>query len=123
MKLGSGAFEGQYSFKSLFENEPGTNPEELIAAAHTGCFSTASALTLGKAGFEPRRIHTTAGAHIEKVGEGSKITHTDLDTEAEAPNIGEQQFHERAEAAKNGCPVSQALAGTNIALNGRLIGT
>jgi osmotically inducible protein OsmC len=121
MRLGSGAFEGAYSFKTRFENEPGTNPEELIAAAHAGCFSMALSLVLGQAGFEPRRIHTTAKAHIEKAGEGFKITHIDLDTEADVPNIEERQFQEQAEAAKRGCPVSQALAGTNITLNARLV--
>lgn len=123
MKLGSGAFEGRYSFKSRFENEKGTNPEELIAAAHAGCFSMALALMLGQAGFTPRRIHTTAEAHIERVAEGFKITHIDLDTEAEIPNIDEQQFERQAESAKSGCPVSQALAGTNITLKARLVGS
>lgn len=121
MKLGSGAFEGTYSFKTRFENEPGTNPEELIAAAHAGCFSMALSLMLGQTGFEPRRIHTMAKAHIEKAGDGFKITHIDLDTEAEIPNIEERQFQEQAEAAKRGCPVSQALAGTIINLKARLV--
>ncbi len=122
MKLGSGAFEGRYSFKTRFEHGPGTNPEELIAAAHAGCFSMALALMLGQAGFTPRHIHTTAKAHIEKVGDGFKITHIDLDTEAKIPNIDQQQFYELAEAAKRGCPVSQALAGTNITLKAHLVG-
>jgi lipoyl-dependent peroxiredoxin len=121
IKFGSGAFESQYSFKSRFENEKGTNPEELIAAAHAGCFSMALSLMLGKAGFRPQRIHTTATVHIEKVDEGFKITHIDLDTEAEIPNIDEQTFQQQAEAAKRGCPVSQALAGTEIRLNARLL--
>lgn len=121
MKLGSGAFEGRYSFKSRFENEKGTNPEELIAAAHAGCFSMALSLMLGQAGFTPHRIHTTATAHIEKTGNDFKITRIDLDTEADVPNIENSQFHEQAEAAKRGCPVSQALAGTDITLNARLL--
>ena len=83
----------------------------------------ALSLMLGQAGFIPRLIHTTAKAHIEKVGQGFKITHIDLDTEAEIPNINERQFQERAEAAKSGCPVSQALAGTKITLNARLVGS
>jgi len=120
MKLGSGAFEGRYSFKSRFENEKGTNPEELIAAAHAGCFSMALALMLGQAGLTPRRIHTTATAHIERVKEGYKITRVDLKTEADVPNIDEEKFREQAEAARRGCPVSQALAGTNIMLSARL---
>jgi osmotically inducible protein OsmC len=82
----------------------------------------ALSLMLGKAGFTPRRIHTTAKASIEKAGEGFKITRIELDTEAEIPNIDERQFQEQAEAAKNGCPVSQALAGTEIRLNARLTG-
>lgn len=123
MKLGSGAFKGRYSFKSRFENEKGTNPEELIAAAHAGCFSMALSLMLGESGFTPRRIHTTAKTHIEKVGEGFKITHIDLETEADIPNISEKQFHEKANAAKHGCPVSQALAGTEIRLNAKLVGS
>ncbi len=120
MKLGSGAFEGRYSFKSRFENEKGTNPEELIAAAHAGCFSMALALGLGKAGFTPRRIHTTAKAHIERAGEGFRITRIELDTEAEVPGIDAVKFDEQTQAAKQGCPVSQALAGTEIRLTARL---
>lgn len=123
MTLGSGAFEGRYSFKSRFENGQGTNPEELIAAAHAGCFSMAFALMLGKAGFTSRRIHTTAKAYIERAGEGFRITHIDLETEAEIPNIDEKQFQEQAQAAKQGCPVSQALAGTQITLKARLLGS
>jgi osmotically inducible protein OsmC len=75
---------------------------------------------LGQAGFTPRRIHTTATAHIERVAEGFKITHVDLNTEADIPNIDKAKFCEQAEAAKRGCPVSQALAGTDITLNARL---
>ena len=113
--------EAPYGFKSRFENGKGTNPEELIGAAHAGCFSMALSLMLGQAGFEPRRIHTTAKVHIEKVGEGFKITHIELDTEADIPRIEERQFQEQAEAAKRGCPVSQALAGTEITLDARLV--
>ncbi len=122
MKLGSGAFEGRYSFKSRFENEKGTNPEELIAAAHAGCFSMALALGLGQAGFTPRRIHTTAKARIERVGDGFRITRIELDTQAEVPGIDPAAFGKQAQAAKQGCPVSQALSGTEITLNARLIG-
>ena len=111
MTLGSGAFEGPYSFKSRFENGKGTNPEELIAAAHAGCFSMALSLALGQAGFTPRRIHTTAKAHIEPTDGGFKITRIDLDTEAEIPGIDDEKFQEQAQAAKQGCPVSRALAG------------
>jgi lipoyl-dependent peroxiredoxin len=121
MTLGSGAFEGPYSFKSRFENGKGTNPEELIAAAHAGCFSMALSLVLGQAGFTPRRIHTTAKAHIEPADGGFKITHIDLETEAEIPGIDDEKFQEQAQAAKQGCPVSRALAGTQIMLKARLL--
>ena len=122
MKLGSGAYEGAYSFASRFENGAGTNPEELIAAAHAGCFSMALSAGLGKSGFSPKRIQTSAKAHLEKVGEGFKITRIELNTEAEIPGIDQQKFMEHAEGAKKGCPVSQALAGTEITLNAKLIG-
>src|SRR3977135_2030731 len=87
VKLGSGAFEGQYSFASRFESGTGTNPEELIGAAHAGCFSSAVAGGLTKAGFNPPRISTTASVRLEKVGEGFKITTIELNTEAEIPTI------------------------------------
>ncbi len=122
MKLGSGAYEGAYSFASRFENGAGTNPEELIAAAHAGCFSMALSAGLGKSGFSPKRIQTSAKAHLEKVGEGFKITKIELQTEAEIPGIDQAKFMEHAEGAKKGCPVSQALAGTEIILNAKLIG-
>jgi lipoyl-dependent peroxiredoxin len=120
MKLGSGAFEGQYSFSSRFEEGKGTNPEELIAAAHAGCFSMALSSGLTTAGFPPQRIATTAKVTIDRATGGFKITTIELDTEATVPGISEQQFMEQAEAAKKGCPVSQALAGTDIKLNAKL---
>jgi lipoyl-dependent peroxiredoxin len=122
MKLGSGAFEGRCSFGTRFGDEKGTNPEELIAAAHAGCFYMALALGLGQAGFTPRRIHTTANVHIERAAEGFKITRIELDTEAEAPGIDDAKFHEQAETAKRNCPVSRALAGSEIMLTTRLSG-
>src|SRR5215203_1266459 len=122
VKLGSGAFEGSYSFGTRFEEAPGTNPEELIGAAHAGCFSMAFSAGLGKAGIAPKRVHTTARVHIEKVGEGFKITRIQLAMEAEIPGIDEKTFREQAEAAKKGCPVSQALAGTQIELDAKLVG-
>lgn len=122
MKLGSGAYEGAYSFASRFESGAGTNPEELIAAAHAGCFSMALSAGLGKSGFSPKRIQTSAKAYLEKVGEGFKITKIELQTEAEIPGIDQQKFMEHAEGAKKGCPVSQALAGTEIVLNAKLLG-
>lgn len=123
VELGSGAFKGSYSFPSRFESGTGTNPEELIAAAHAGCFSMALSAGLGKAGYNPIRVATTATVHLEKVGEGFEITTIELDTEAEIPGIDEQAFQEQAEAAKKGCPVSKALSGPQIKLNARLLQT
>lgn len=120
--LGSGAYEGRYSFGSRFEEAGGTNPEELIGAAHAGCFSMALSAGLGRAGFSPKRVATSARVHLEKVGEGFKITRIDLTTEAEIPGIDDAAFQEQAQKAKEGCPVSQALAGTEIHLDARLVG-
>lgn len=121
VRLGSGAFEGAYSFSSRFENGLGTNPEELIGAAHAGCFSMALSFMLEKAGYAPDRIHTIAKVHIDKAGEGFKITAIELETEARVPGIDEKKFMEHAEAAKKGCPVSQALGGTDIRLKAKLV--
>src|SRR5579864_594062 len=121
VKLGSGAFEGKYSFGSRFENGTGTNPEELIGAAHAGCYSMALAAGLGKAGFNPQRVHTTAAVSIEKVGDGFKITRIRLLSEAKVPGIDARQFQEIAEKTKTGCPVSQALAATPIELEAKLV--
>lgn len=121
MKFGSGAFEGKYSFVSRFEEGPGTNPEELIGAAHAGCFSMFLSAVLEKAGFTPERIQTNARVHIDKVGEGFKITTIELETEGKVPGIDEKTFKEKAEAAKKGCPVSMALTGVEIRLKASLI--
>jgi len=120
MKLGSGAYEGPYSFSSRFENGAGTNPEELIGAAEAGCFSMALSNNLTKAGHAPKHINTTAKVNLGQVGAGFKITSIDLDTEAEAPGIDQAKFNEIAEQTKKTCPVSVALAGTEIKLNARL---
>ncbi len=122
MKLGSGAFHGAYSFSSRFEEGTGTNPEELIGAAHAGCFSMAFANILTKAGFKPKRIRTTAKVFLEKVGEGFKITHIDLSTEGDVPGIDKNAFLENAEKAKKGCPVSQALGAVEIRMDAKLVG-
>lgn len=121
MKLESGAFEGAYSFKSRFEDGKGTNPEELIGAAHAGCFSMAFSLFLEKAGATPESIETDAKVHIEQVGEGFKITKIELATEAKVKGIDESEFQKQAEDAKKNCPVSQALAGTEITLRAKLL--
>jgi osmotically inducible protein OsmC len=121
VKLGSGAYEGRYSFASRFESGTGTNPEELIGAAHAGCFSMALSAGLGRAGFTPTRIHTTAKVHLEKVGEGFGITKIELETEAQIPGIDAKTFQEHAEGAKKNCPVSKALAGAEITLQAKLV--
>ena len=121
MTLGSGAFEGQYSFASRFEEGTGTNPEELIAASHAGCFSMALSASLGNAGFTPTRIQTDANVHMALVGAGMKINKIDLKTEAQVPGIDEQKFQEIADTAKKNCPVSQALAGVEIAMTAKLV--
>ncbi|HYO14463.1 MAG TPA: OsmC family protein [Thermoanaerobaculia bacterium] len=122
VSLGSGAYEGRYSFGSRFEEAGGTNPEELIGAAHAGCFSMALSAGLGRSGHNPKRVATNAKVHLEKVGEGFKITRIELDNESEVPGIDEATFQEHAQKAKEGCPVSQALAGVEISLNARLVG-
>jgi lipoyl-dependent peroxiredoxin len=121
MALGSGAFEGQYSFRSRFEEGPGTNPEELIGAAHAGCFSMALAAGLAAAGHKPERIHTTATVHIEQQDGGFAIPRIRLVTEARIPGIDEAEFQKQAQTAKANCPVSKALAGTKIELEAKLL--
>jgi osmotically inducible protein OsmC len=119
----SGAIQGAYSFGTRFEEQPGTNPEELIAAAHAGCFSMALAAGLAKAGHHPQRIHTSAKVHIEKVAEGFGITRIELDTEGEVPGINQATFQSFADQAKAGCPVSKALASVpSIELKATLTG-
>ena len=121
VKLGSGAFEGQYNFSSRFESGTGTNPEELLGAAHAACFSMALSAGLGGAGFKPQRVSTTAKVTVEKVGEGFKITRIQLNTEASVPNIDPGKFQEIAKATKTGCPVSQALASVPMELEAKLV--
>jgi osmotically inducible protein OsmC len=123
MKLGSGAFEGPYSFASRFENASGTNPEELIGAAEAGCFSMALSVNLEKAGHPPKKISTTAEVKLEPGGGGFRITAINLTTEADVPGISEATFNEQAELTKKTCPVSVALSGTQINLNAKLVGS
>jgi osmotically inducible protein OsmC len=118
--LGSGAFEGSVSFASRFEDGKGTNPEELIGAAHAACFSMALAHILGENGYKPDRIDTAAAVKIEKAGEGFRITSVELDTRGRVPGINKEEFFKFATQAKEGCPVSQALRGTEILLKSRL---
>lgn len=121
MKLGSGAFEGPFSFKTRMEEGAGTNPEELIGAAHAGCFSMQLSAMLEHAGFPPERVHTTAKVHLNPDGPGFSITKIELTTEGNVPGMDEAQFIEQAQAAKVSCPVSKALAGTEITLNAKLV--
>jgi lipoyl-dependent peroxiredoxin len=123
MRLGSGAFEGAYSFSSRFEEGAGTNPEELIGAAHAGCFSMALAGGLGRAGSPPTSVETTARVFLEKGEAGFRIARIELDCTADVPGLDEAAFAEQARAAKDGCPVSQALAGVDIGLDARLAGS
>jgi len=119
MKLGSGSYEGPFSYASRFEEGPGTNPEELIGAAHAGCFSMFLSALLTNAGFKPTRIHTTAKVHL---GAGPAITLIELNTEAAVPGLDDAAFQEKAAAAKAGCPISKALAGVGeIKLTANLV--
>jgi osmotically inducible protein OsmC len=112
-----------YSFAARFESEDGkagTNPEELIAAAHAGCFTMALSFQLSDAGFTPDELKTEASVKVEKVETGFKITSINLDLQARVPGISEDQFQELANAAKAGCPVSQALSAVEITLSAKL---
>lgn len=121
MKTGTGGVKVDYSFSSRFESGRGSNPEEFIAAAHAGCFSMAFAGILEQAGFVPVLIKTVAHVTIEKDTKGFSISSIRLETEAMVPQISASLFNEKAEAAKAGCPVSRALAGTNITVQAHLL--
>jgi len=123
MKMASGAYEGQYSFSSRFEEGTGTNPEELIAAAHAGCYSMALSGALGRAGYSPASVKTVAKVHINKKPEGGFIINKiELETEAKVPGIDEGKFLEIANSTKSGCPVSVALASVeHITVTAKLI--
>jgi osmotically inducible protein OsmC len=121
VKLGSGAFAGPYSFRSRMGEGPGTNPEELIGAAHAGCFSMALSAILTEAGHPPTRIHTTAQVHFERVDSGYQISRIELQTEGQVPGVTPAAFQEHAQTAKKNCPVSKALAGTEITLEAKLV--
>lgn len=122
VKLGSGAFEGPYSFTSRFEDGKGTNPEELIAAAHAGCFTMAFSNRLATAGFVAKRVHTVAKVHLEKGDAGFYVPKIELICEGDVPNIDEAKFLAEAEEAKKGCPISKLLAAAQITLNAKLVG-
>jgi osmotically inducible protein OsmC len=123
MRMRSGAYEGPYTFQSRFEEAEGTNPEELIAAAHAGCFSMALSGDLGRAGYEPESVETTATVHLE-MGDGPPtVARIVLDTQARVPGIEAGEFQELAEGAKQNCPISRALAAVPaIEVNAELVG-
>jgi osmotically inducible protein OsmC len=122
VSLGSGAFEGQYSFSSRFEEGTGTNPEELIGAAHAGCYAMALNAGLGRAGFPATRVSTAARVHITKQEAGMRISKIELDVEAVVPGIEDAQFQELAESTKSNCIVSVALAAVpEITVNAKLV--
>jgi len=120
MTVGNGAWEGPYSFRSRFEEGEGTNPEELLAAAHAGCYSMALSNILAQAGHPPEAVRTRADVHLELGEAGAHIPRVDLHLEAEVPGIGEDEFLEHAEAAKKGCPVSK-LFNADISLDAKLV--
>jgi osmotically inducible protein OsmC len=118
LALGSGAYEGSYSFLSRFEDGDGTNPEELIAAAHAGCYAMALSNDLASDGHDPERVHATA--HVNLDAESLTIDHIELVVEASVPGMDEATFMEYAEGAKENCPVSRVLAGAEITLDATL---
>lgn len=124
MSLPSGTYEGSFSFLSRFEKgagkETGTNPEELLAAAHAGCFSMALSAGLSEAGFVPDSVETTAEVSMQMGEGGPSIAKSHLVTSAKVPGISEEQFLERVKAAAEGCPVSRALAGIEITYDAKL---
>jgi osmotically inducible protein OsmC len=121
VRLGSGAFEGRYSFTSRFEEGTGTNPEELLGAAHAGCFSMALAAGLAKSGHAPKRIATEAKVHLGKIEGGFAITRIDLTCEGEVPGIDLETFRDFAEGTKKNCIVSRALAAVDVHLEANLV--
>ncbi|CAN7440566.1 OsmC family peroxiredoxin [Mesorhizobium caraganae] len=124
LRLGSGVFEGAYSFPSRFENGPGTNPEELIAAAHAGCFSMALTFILGQNSHVARNIRTTAKVHLGATAAGPTITRIELESQADIPGLEPAEFQRMAETAKTTCLVSRALAGVaTITLKAELVDT
>lgn len=116
-----GTFEGPYSFSSRFEEGNGTNPEELIGAAHAGCFSMALSAGLGRAGFTPQFVQTVANVTLGNVDGKARITQINLECEAHVPGIDADTFAKIAEESKSTCPVSAALAGVQITLDAKLV--
>lgn len=120
VSLGSGGFEGPYSFGSRFEEEMGTNPEELLGAAHASCFSMALSMLLTEAGYTPTLIKTRAKVRIERSGDNFTITHIALVTEGDVSGLNARTFSAYAEVAKRSCPVSKALAAVDISVTASL---
>jgi lipoyl-dependent peroxiredoxin len=121
IKTGKGGYQGNYSFKSRFEEGEGTNPEELIAAAHSGCFSMAFSKGLADAGYTGTSVETVAKLHFDKTDAGFSVTRIDLETTGTVPGIDEGTFQKIAEGAKENCPISRLLApGTEITLTAKL---
>ena len=120
MAFGSGAFEGAYSFGSRFEEGEGTNPEELIGAAHAGCFSMALAGDLNRADYDPESVETETTVYLEQGDDGWSITRSHLDTTVECEGIDDDEFQEIAEGSKETCPVSRALGGVEKTLDAEL---
>ena len=121
MKMMSGAYEGPFTFASRFEEGKGTNPEELVAAAHAGCYSMALSADLGRNEFTATRIQTTAKVHLGPV-DGKPTVHTiELFSEAEVPGIDEATFQEIANGTKQNCPISRLLAAADIKLEAKLV--
>jgi osmotically inducible protein OsmC len=121
MALGSGAYEGAFSFASRFEDGKGTNPEELIAAAHAGCFSMAFSNALSQAGHVPTSVETQAKVQFGNTGGGFAITRIDLVAKGDVPGIEDADFQKIAQEAKAGCPVSKALQAVEITLDATLV--
>jgi osmotically inducible protein OsmC len=121
LTVGEAVWEGDYSFASRFEEGEGTNPEELIAAAHAACFSMAFSDILAEHDHEPRSVRTQARVHLRNVDGQPTMQRIELDTEGDVPGIDEDHFREHAEEAKEGCPVSRALGAVEeIAVEARL---
>ena len=121
MKMQSGSYEGSFTFASRFEEGKGTNPEELVAAAHAGCYSMALSADLGRAGHTATRVNTTAKVHLGPV-DGKPTVHTiELFCEAEVPGLDEDAFQEIAAGTKQNCPISRLLAAADITLEAKLV--
>lgn len=121
MRLGSGAFEGPYDFRSRMGDGKGTSPEELLGAAHAGCFSRALALQLTHAGFTVKRTHTTAKVHFDERDGGWSIHKIGVDAEASVSDVSAAAVEEQAQSAKKNCPVSRVLSGVDIRLQAKLL--